>query len=109
MLCLFKPLDRYFLPVMPLLVFAWWQWLYRLNHRFSVGRANRLFLLLLCIAVGTNLARLGEMLVREQRRTPFLKHYRQGCYASLPNVADLLDAHMRPGDWVFVEPRCTAF
>jgi len=106
MLCLFKPLDRYFLPVIPLLVFAWWQLMVRLNHRLPVRWGNWLFLLLLGIGGGTNLARLGEMLVREQRRTPFLEHYREGCYASLPKITDLLDAHMRQRDWVMVEPKC---
>jgi len=106
MLCLFKPLDRYFLPIVPLLVFAWWEVLVRLNHRLSHRWADKLFLALLILGGTTNLLRLGQMIVFEQRRVPFLEHYRDGCYASMPRVGKLLEQQMGPRDWVLVEPKC---
>lgn len=106
MLCLFKPLDRYFLPVIPLLVFAWWQLLVRLNHRLPNRWANKVFLALLLLGGMTNFLRLGQMIVFEQRRMPFIEHYRDGCYASITPVAKLLETQAGPRDWVLVEPKC---
>jgi hypothetical protein len=106
MLCLFKPLDRYFLPVIPLLVFAWWQVLYRLNHRLSYRWGDKVFLALLLLGGATNVLRLSQMVAFEQRRTPFLEHYRDGCYASMNPAAELLRANVGSRDWVMVEPKC---
>lgn len=96
MLCLYKPLDRYFLPVIPLLVFAWWQLLVRLNHRLPYRWADKVFLALLVLGTIPNVLRLGQMIVFEQRRVPFIEHYRDGCYASLAPVAKLLERQMGP-------------
>ncbi len=106
MLCLFKPLDRYFLPVIPLLVFAWWDVLSKLNHRLPPRWADKVLLGLLILGGTTNLLRLGQMVAFEQRRVPFIEHYRDGCYASLSNVGKLLETHVGPRDWVLVEPKC---
>jgi hypothetical protein len=106
MLCLFKPLDRYFLPVVPLLVFAWWAVLARVNHRLPYRWADKVFLALLIFGGTTNLLRLGQMVVFEQRRVPFIEHYREGCYASLAGVGELLDRQVGSKDWVLVEPKC---
>ena len=106
MLCLFKPLDRYFLPVVPLLVFAWWEVLVRLNHRLPSRWADKVFLGLLLLGGTTNLLRLGQMIVFEQRRVPFIEHYRDGCYASMARVGQLLDQRIGAKDWVLVEPKC---
>jgi hypothetical protein len=106
MLCLFKPLDRYFLPVIPLLVFAWWQVLCGLNHRLSKKWGNIIFLALLMIGGTTNILRLAQMIAFEQRRTPFIEHYRDGCYASMSPVAKLLETQTGPHDWILVEPKC---
>lgn len=106
MLCLFKPLDRYFLPVIPLLVFAWWQVLVWLNHRLPYRWANNVFLALLLIGGVTNVLRLSQMVAFEQRRIPFIEHYRDGCYASVIPVAKLLETQTGPRDWILVEPKC---
>jgi hypothetical protein len=106
MLCLFKPLDRYFLPIVPLLVFAWWEVLVRLNHRLPYRWADKVFLALLIFGGTTNLLRLGQMIAFEQRRVPFIEHYREGCYASLSSVGKLLDQQMGVKAWVLVEPKC---
>jgi len=101
MLLVFKPLDRYMLQVLPLLVFAWWSCLRLLHGRLPARWADLVFLGLLAGGVGTNLARLGEIVV-EQRRTPFLAHYHEGRYASLPDIGQLLREKTRPTDEILV-------
>ncbi|MDB5304689.1 MAG: hypothetical protein JWM97_2238 [Phycisphaerales bacterium] len=105
MLLIQKPVDRYFLPVVPLLVFAWWRCLLWLNLRMRSGKwANIVFIGLFLGGIGTNISRLGEMVV-EQRRVPFLAHYREGRYESAYRVAEMLRTHTRQDDWVLVEPK----
>ncbi|MDB5293212.1 MAG: hypothetical protein JWL69_4453 [Phycisphaerales bacterium] len=105
MLLIQKPVDRYFLPVVPLLIFAWWRCLLWLNLRMRSARwANWVFIGLFLGAIGTNISRLGEMVV-EQRRTPFLAHYREGRYESSYRVAAMVRDHIGKDDWVLVEPK----
>ena len=101
MLLVFKPLDRYMLQVLPLLVFAWWSCLRLLHARLPARWADLVFLGLLAGGMATNLARLGEM-VCEQRRAPFLAHYHEGRYASLPDIGQLLREHTAAGDSILV-------
>jgi hypothetical protein len=104
MLLAFKPLDRYLLPIIPLLVFAWWQFMVWLNHRLPAKWGNIAFATLLVIGACTNLARLGEIVV-EQRRIPFLAHYREGRYVSMVEVGRLLRNHTPRNAWIVVEPK----
>lgn len=101
MLLVFKPLDRYLLPVLPLLIFAWWRWLVWLHTRVPARWADVVFLGLLVGGAGTNIARLGQMVV-EQRRVPFLAHYHEGRYVSLYEVAKLVHRNTKPADWILV-------
>jgi len=103
MLFLFKSLDRYCLPIVPLLVFAWWRLLTTLNLRIGRKWGDLIFLALLIFGCATNLARLGEMVV-EQRRVPFLAHYRDGKYDSARRVAWLVEEQTGPHDWIVTEP-----
>lgn len=109
MLLLTKPLDRYMLPVIPLLVFGWWRLLASLNHRLPERWADLVFLGLLIGGIGTNVARVGEMVV-EQRRVPFLAHYHDGRYESALRVAAMVRNHT-PKDkpdrrvWILTAPR----
>jgi hypothetical protein len=105
MLLVFKPVDRYFLPVIPLLVFAWWRMLVWINHRIPARKwADLVFFGLLMGGIGTNVARLGEMVV-EQRRMPFLAHYREGRYESAYRVAEMVRVHTNADDCVLVETK----
>ncbi|HZL36010.1 MAG TPA: hypothetical protein VFC78_11910 [Tepidisphaeraceae bacterium] len=103
-----KPLDRYLLPVIPLLVYGWWRFLVWLNHRLPVKWADLAFLALLIGGLSTNMARVGEMVV-EQRRAPFLAHFHNGRYESAPRVARLI-ARNTPqfpdggNVWILTEP-----
>ena len=100
MLLVFKPLDRYVLEVLPLLVFAWWSCLRKLHAKLPPRWAD-LVLLGLLMAACTNLARLGQMVV-EQRRVPFLEHYHSGRYASLPDIGKLLRRETPPNAAILV-------
>jgi hypothetical protein len=104
MLVAIRPLDRYFLEVLPLLVFAWWSGLRWLNHRLPQPWANRIFLALFILGGMTNLLRCGEFIV-EQRRVPFRSHYKEGRYASTDNVAKLLRTHLNEDAWVLGSPK----
>jgi hypothetical protein len=108
-----KPLDRYFLEVLPLLVFAWWSGLVWLNRRLPQGIgpirlsrrwANAVFVALLFLGGATNLMRMGEFII-EQRRSPFLNYYKEGKFASVDRVARLLHHHVEPDAWVLCPPK----
>ncbi len=94
-----KPLDRYFLPVLPLLLFAWWRALVWIDHRMSRPWSDRVFLFLLCVGFGTNFARIGQLFV-EQHRRPFLQYCEDGTFASLDQVTRLLNSQVAPRSWV---------
>jgi hypothetical protein len=104
MLVVIRPLDRYFLSVLPLLVYAWWQFLVWLNNRYSPRVGNALFLSLFLLGGGANLGRIGAFVV-EQHRTPFLSYYHEGEYDSIYKVCNLLKNRTQPNDWIVVAPR----
>ncbi|HET6249257.1 MAG TPA: hypothetical protein VFE47_16295 [Tepidisphaeraceae bacterium] len=100
MLLLFQqPLDRYFVCVIPLLIFSWWQFLVWLNHKLPANWGNWCFLALFFGGLGCNIARIGEMVV-EQRGRPFLAHYHDGRYESLERAAPWIAANTTDEDWI---------
>jgi hypothetical protein len=104
MLLAFKPLDRYVLPIVPLLVLAWWQLLLLINRKLPEKWADAVFLVLLIGGSVMNLGRVGEM-VLEQRRQPFLARYREGRYVSLNDIGKLVHVNVNRRSWVLVEPK----
>ncbi|HEX4124393.1 MAG TPA: hypothetical protein VHY37_06675 [Tepidisphaeraceae bacterium] len=104
MLVVIRPLDRYFLAVLPLLIYAWWNFLVWLNGRFTPKVGNALFLGLFLLGGATNIGRIGAFVV-EQHRTPFLSYYHEGEFDSIYKVCDLLNRRTQPGDWVMSAPR----
>jgi len=103
-LLIFKPLDRYMLPVIPLLIFAWWNFLLWLHKKLPAKWADLALLALLIVGVSTNLARLGQMVV-EQRRVPFLLHYHDGRYVSLNQLGDMVRRYTNRRDQILVGPK----
>jgi hypothetical protein len=93
---------RYLLFILPLLVYAWFRVLMWLNHRLSVRAGDRLFAAVLILFVGTNVVRCFSI-VLEQRwlPTPLLK-YKQGRFASLPAIAEVVRDKVPAGGWVLV-------
>lgn len=97
-----EPLDRYFLEVLPLMIFAWWRGIRRLNAKlvtYSPKWADWIFAGLFVLGGLTNLMRIGEFVV-EQRRPHFLNAYKEGRYASADQVARLLHDRVDPQGWV---------
>jgi len=60
-----KPLDRYFLEVLPLLVFAWWTGLRWMERRFSGRWVSITFITLFLLGATTNLLRVGEFILEQ--------------------------------------------
>lgn len=101
MVLVFQPLDRYLLPVIPLLVFAWWRLLVWLNRRLPVIPGNLIFVALFLTGLSTNIARIVDMIV-EQRRVPFLQHFHDGRYASIDQIGQWIASNSKPDDWILV-------
>jgi len=91
MMLLTIPRDRYFLAILPLLAFAWWQLIVWLNRRLPFNIGNLLFCLLLALWLGPNTVKSINAAI-QQHRTPFLRHYKSG---RLNHVAAF--AHALPG------------
>ena len=96
-----KPLDRYFLEVLPLLVYAWWRGIRWLNLRIPQPWGNRLFLVLFLLGGTTNVLRTSEFIF-EQRWVPFREYYphKEGRYASADRVGRLVREHVPENAWV---------
>lgn len=97
-----EPLDRYFLEVLPLMIFAWWRGIRWLNLRLARASprwADWIFAFLLMLGGATNLMRIGEFVV-EQRRPHFLNSYKEGRYASVYQAARLVHDRVDEHAWV---------
>lgn len=96
---------RYFLQVLPLLLYGWWASLAWLDGKLA-GRKwlGRLPMLVFAALVAVNVVRVAGLVV-EQRRTPFLAHYRDGKYALVPQLTELLKAQTPQKGWVLVPER----
>jgi hypothetical protein len=99
------PLERYFLQVLPLLVFAWWRGLRWLNYRLPRPAGNIVFALLLALGICPNAGHVFGIVV-EQRRVPFLASYREG--KCLPLIAAAKRIAQTPADAVVLAPDKTA-
>jgi len=99
-----KPLDRYFLEVLPLMVFAWWTGLRWMERRFSGRWVSVTFIALFLLGATTNLLRVGEFII-EQRRRPFLEYYKEGRFASIDKVTKMLEHRVEPEAWVIAPPK----
>ncbi len=112
MVLLVKPLDRYFLPVAPLLVFAWWRFCLWVNRSLPTRWGNKVFALLFILGAFTNGAKVFGFMF-EQRASPFLLNYKEGHYASTAEAARMIAAHTPPSaaadsprtTWVLVAPK----
>jgi hypothetical protein len=92
---------RYLLYILPLLVYAWLRVLMWVDHRFRPGIGDRLFAAFFAFFVVANLVRSGAV-VLEQRWVPPLAEYRDGRFASLPELAALIREKTAPDAWILV-------
>ncbi len=104
-------LDRYFLPVLPLLVFAWWALLVRLNKKLPIRWSNLAFLGLLGFGMLMNFTKVCGIIAQQHTR-PFLQHFDQGRFETTPEFSRQLMLHTGPDAVVLMGApygRVTAF
>ncbi len=90
-----EALDRYFLPVLPLLVFGWWELLRRINRMFPRQWGNLAFLGLLGFGAIQNVTKVTGIIIQQQSR-PFLASYDKGAYEVIPGFAAQLHDAVGP-------------
>ena len=96
------PNQRYFLPILPLLIFAIWEMLRWMNHRLREPWAGWCFAASLLVLVAPNLFGSIDYMIN-QRRTPFLAHYKHGRYVGMEAaVEDLAARHMDKADTLLI-------
>jgi hypothetical protein len=100
-----KPQERYFLPVLPLLVYAWWGGIRWLNQRLPTRWANWAFLGLFALGAVPNGAEVMGF-IGEQRYVPFLRNYKEGRYASVYEAAEMVERNTPPSG-AFASPQTT--
>jgi hypothetical protein len=97
--------DRYFLPLLPMMIYGWWQTIRWVNLRLPGRWGNAAFALLFMVGSFINGAKIGEMFIEQRHRNP-LTAYKGGKFASIHKVADMLDRHV-PADAFIVAPKKT--
>jgi len=94
------PLDRYFLAVLPLTVYAWWRALVWLESRAPAWRwAPVAAVVLFGVGATCNFARICEWGF-EQHRHPFLARYKGGRFDAAPRFGRDVAAATAPHGWV---------
>ena len=79
-------LDRYFLPVLPLLVYAWWDFMVETNRRLQRPLANLAFLALIAFGGLMNVTKVAGI-ITQQHEHPFLARYDQGRFDDIPEFS----------------------
>jgi hypothetical protein len=99
-----ETLDRYFLPVLPLLVYAWWKLLvhlYGVCREWSVNLSlprplpGMIFLALLSFGAFMNVTKVGGI-IAQQRELPFLASYDKGTFEVINKFAKQVRNHTGP-------------
>jgi hypothetical protein len=96
---------RYFLPLLPMMVYGWWLGLRWINHRLPRRWGNLAFASLFVIGSFPNGAKVGDMFIEQRHRNP-LTAFSHGRFASVDKVTAMLQQHVRPGEYVYA-PRKT--
>jgi hypothetical protein len=99
-MAIWLPRERYFVPIMPLLLLAMWDGANWLAARFKWGR--RVPAGLVVVLVALNLLYI-TILIIEQRRTPFLAHYNKGEKLRIIAMAQKLHELVPPESDVIAE------
>ena len=99
-LLLTTPIVRYFLPVIPLLVYAWWKTMVALNRKLPRPWGNIALAVLMTFGTAVNGSKIIGV-ITQQRRAPFLNTYDRGTYAAVPDVARRLKSTVDNNAMVF--------
>lgn len=89
--CFFLPDVRYFLPVLPLMAYAWWLVAVRLSEGMAAPWGGRLAIALLALWIGPNFARTCGV-IGQQRCILFYEHYQDGRFDRLAAFGREVDA-----------------
>ena len=96
---------RYFLQVLPLLLYGWWVAVVWLDEKLAGRKWGRLLPVAVFGALlAVNVGRIVNLAV-EQRGSPFLEKYRGGKYAMVPKLNELLETQTPDEAWVLVPER----
>ncbi len=98
------PRDRYFLPVLPLIVFGWWKFLVFVERRLPERWGAVCVLLLFFVGSATNVAKIAAW-VGQQHVRPFYAKYDHGRWLDFPELGRTLNDTVRPDGWVLSPPR----
>ncbi len=97
---LFGFVPRYFLPILPILIYGWWRyccWLALVIMPHRTGYYVASFLLVLY--VGMNLGRTAGFVI-EQRTVPFMVHYVRGQHEGIMELGHEIRRLTPPDAWV---------
>jgi hypothetical protein len=95
--------QRYFLPILPLLVFAWWRGAVWVEHRLPSRWAARALALMMAFLVVPNVVRIGDLIIEQQSR-PFHAYYRNGKYDNPSRLAVWMLENTEP-EAMIIAPR----
>jgi hypothetical protein len=98
--------DRYFIPILPLMMFGWWQIMRWVALRAGRQWGKTVFWVLVGITFSTNFVRSSLVVVR-QHEQPFVENYRGGTYSSVVRLADQIPAFTGSDD-VILAPTDTS-
>ena len=91
--------DRYFLPVLPLMIYGWWVLIRQINLRVPGRAGNLIFSLLFMLGAVPNAAKCGSLVIEQRHANP-LTVIRDGRYESVYRVADMIKQNVPEGGWV---------
>lgn len=97
--------DRYFLPILPMMVYGWWLGLRWVNRRLPGRWGNLAFAALFVAGSFPNGAKVGDIFIEQRHRNP-LTQFRHGRFASLDEVTAMIQQHVQPGQYLYA-PRKT--
>ncbi len=91
--------DRYFLPVLPVMIYGWWLLIRQINLRVPGRLGNVLFALLFVLGAFPNSAKVGGFVIEQRHKNP-LTAIRNGRFESVYRVADMIRKNVPEGTWV---------
>lgn len=100
-----EPVPRYMMPILPLLILAWWETAVGLTDRLSQHRGNTIAILMTGVMLVNAGRCIGEV-SREQYQRPFVEHYRGGQYAAVMEMAEII-RQQTPERCVIIAPSKT--
>ena len=85
--------DRYFLPLLPIMIYGWWLGIRWINLNLPRRWGNLAFAFLFGFGSCPNGAKIGAMFIEQRHRNP-ITVFRKGKFASIEKVAAMVDKHV---------------